>query len=107
MVLTESLRRILAPAVGIARTPFVPSHQAGLQPVLPFPKEDQKVILSLPNERTYYLGQNGRVSQRRQLVGEVLATIRATSTPEAVNLFRELERRGHEGFLNAHIGRAQ
>lgn len=36
-----------------------------------------------PSTRTYYLGANGRVSQRKQLVGEVIATVRAYTTDNA------------------------
>lgn len=41
------------------------------------------------NHRTYYLGANGRVSQRKQLVGEIIATVRACTTDHARFLFTE------------------
>lgn len=40
-----------------------------------------------PSMRTYYLGSNSRVSQRKQLVGEIVATVRACSTDHARYLF--------------------
>lgn len=40
-----------------------------------------------PSQRTYYLGINGRVSQRKHLVGELVATVRACSTDHARYLF--------------------
>ena len=42
----------------------------------------------VPSTRTYYLGTNGRVSQRKQLVGEVLATTRAYTTNMAWSQFK-------------------
>lgn len=41
-----------------------------------------------PSSRTYYLGTHGRVSQRKQLVGEVLATVRAYTTDHARYQFK-------------------
>lgn len=40
------------------------------------------------NERTYYLGLDGRVSQRKHLVGMVIATTRANYTAEAAYKFQ-------------------
>lgn len=44
-----------------------------------------------PSKRTYYLGKCGRVSQRKQLVGEVIATVRAFTTDHARYLFSDYE----------------
>ena len=44
-----------------------------------------------PSKRTYYLGRCGRVSQRRHLVGEVIATVRACNTDQARYLFSNYE----------------
>ena len=41
------------------------------------------------SKRTYYLGTNGRVSQREHLVGQVAATVRAFTTDHARFLFTE------------------
>ena len=41
------------------------------------------------SKRTYYLGANGRVSQRKHLVGEVVATVRAFTTDHARFLLTE------------------
>jgi hypothetical protein len=61
---------------------------------------------SKPSTRTYYLGTNGRVSQRKQLVGEVLATTRAYTTNMAWSQFkrnfydlRKVERNLPEPFI--------
>lgn len=42
-----------------------------------------------PSKRTYYLGANGRVSQRKQLVGEIVAMVRATTTLQAQIKFND------------------
>jgi len=44
-----------------------------------------------PSKRTYYLGKCGRVSQRKQLVGEIIATVRAFTTDHARYLFSDYE----------------
>lgn len=44
-----------------------------------------------PSKRTYYLGRCGRVSQRKQLVGELVATVRACNTDQARYLFSAYE----------------
>lgn len=46
---------------------------------------------SQPNKRTYYLGACGRVSQRKHLVGEIIATVRACNTEQARFLFTEAQ----------------
>jgi hypothetical protein len=61
MTINDTIKNILAPAVAIVRP----------------------VVVKTPSVRTYYLGVNGRVSQRKRLVGEVLATVRAYSTDHA------------------------
>ena len=43
--------------------------------------------LARPSKRTYYLGENGRVSQRPKLVGKIIAFTRATNTTEAAIAF--------------------
>lgn len=50
------------------------------------------------NHRTYYLGANGRVSQRKQLVGDLIATVRACTTDHARFLFTEEVRKGQKPF---------
>lgn len=59
-----------------------------------------------PSKRTYYLGTNGRVSQRKHLVGELLATVRACSTDHARYLFAEarLERKFPFSTPKPYIG---
>lgn len=62
-----------------------------------------------PSSRTYYLGTHGRVSQRKQLVGEVLATVRAYTTDHARYQFKLkfYELRKVEGHLpEPFIGKA-
>lgn len=44
-----------------------------------------------PSKRTYYLGKCGRVSQRKHLVGELVATVRACNTDQARYLFSQYE----------------
>jgi len=44
-----------------------------------------------PSKRTYYLGACGRVSQRKQLVGEIIATVRACNTDQARFLFSDYQ----------------
>ena len=48
-----------------------------------------QVPKSAQSKRTYYLGANGRVSQRKHLVGVVVATVRAFTTDHARFLFTE------------------
>ena len=45
--------------------------------------------LARPSTRTYYLGANGRVSQRPKLVGEIVAMVRATTTLQAQIKFND------------------
>lgn len=69
MTFNAAIRNILAPAVAIVKPTMT--------------------IVAKPSSRTYYLGTNGRVSQRKRLVGEVLATVRAYSTNMAWSLFKK------------------
>lgn len=93
MNLNQSVRNILAPAVQIARN---------IKPLV------TKPAFVKPSTRTYYLGANGRVSQRRHLVGEVIATVRAHSTDQARFLFSDYEvRRSYpSGTPKPFIGEA-
>lgn len=54
------------------------------------------------SKRTYYLGMNGRVSQRKRLVGEVAATVRAFTTDHARFQFSEAQL---NGVPTPHIGK--
>lgn len=55
------------------------------------------------SKRTYYVGFNGRVSQRKQLVGEVHATTRAVDTLSALAHFAGSELNLLPG-CSLHIG---
>ena len=46
-----------------------------------------EAVVVRQSKRTYYLGANGRVSQRKHLVGQVVATVRAFTTDHARFLF--------------------
>lgn len=88
MTMTRSLRTILAAALAVvAALPGTPKA---------------KHIPEPHSTRTYYLGANGRVSQRKQLVGEIVATVRAQNTYEAAKIFAHGMPQSH-----AHIGSAQ
>lgn len=75
MILAESVKNILAPAalIGTAKDP----------------KHAVVAHLTEPSVRTYYIGTNGRVSQRKRLVGEVVATVRAYTTDHARYRFEQ------------------
>ena len=83
--MTPSLISILAPARSIALSANRPKAELILNPE-PFAVSVQK-----PSTRTYYLGSNGRVSQRKALVGEVVATVRASTTDQARFLFSDYD----------------
>lgn len=64
--------------------------------ILDIVRPAQQVVASItmkPSTRTYYLGANGRVSQRKQLVGEVIATVRAYTTDHARYKFADYSAR--------------
>jgi hypothetical protein len=67
-----------------------------------------ELIKMNPSKRTYYLGKCGRVSQRKQLVGEVIATVRAFTTDHARYLFSDYEtmRTYHVSVPKPFIGEA-
>lgn len=54
--------------------------------------------------RTYYLGFSGRVSERKALVGELHATVRASSTSAALARFNEEHAAGNLNCAAPHVG---
>ena len=57
------------------------------------------------SKRTYYLGFNGRVSQRKHLVGEVHATVRAHDTLEALSILLDgFEAKSVNCYVAPHVG---
>jgi len=96
MTITESTRGILQLAVATLAGPL-PVHrprtwivkEPELNPhALDLPKQDDNVVPFVSKFlRTYYLGLNGRVSQREAMVGICHATTRARTTAEALAKF--------------------
>lgn len=71
---------VLAPTVTDFTSPATKASLAALE-----------IKFAAPSKRTYYLGRCGRVSQRKQLVGELVATVRACNTDQARYLFSAYE----------------
>lgn len=82
----QNLSHILAPAREILATKLAPSNKRQSH-VSIYGDNIVEQTTEPGSTRTYYLGLMGKVSQRKKLVGEVVATTRASSTLEAKKFF--------------------